>query len=108
MVSSTTSSEDGEVCRSVTVTSTRDSPSLAGMDAVIPATSNGSHGWSARWLQHWMFSRLDRPRFKRCVDLGRESAPFALYADEVFACDASDLRSIPSDVDLAYVDALST
>jgi SAM-dependent methyltransferase len=94
------------------------------------------HGWSTRWLQHWTLSRLDRPRFKRVVDLGcgrgEWSALFAPLADEVFACDVAepfvaetrarldqlrhtswhveqaDLRSyhVPRGIDLAYVGAV--
>ena len=92
------------------------------------------HGWSSRLLQHWTLSRLDRPRFKRCVDLGcgrgewsalfaprrrgvRVRSPSRLSpntraprraAPHLVACRAGDLRSyqIPPGVDLAYFGAV--
>jgi hypothetical protein len=65
----------------------------------------GSMGWSTRWLQHWALSRLDRPRFKRCILLGGEwPTLFARHSDEVVSCDVAE--QIPPGVDLAYVGAV--
>jgi trans-aconitate methyltransferase len=94
------------------------------------------HAWTHGMLQRWTLSRLDRPRYRRFVDLGcgrgEWSALFAPRAHEVVACDVadafvaetrgrldaighrahqvtvSDLRDfqIPAGVDLAYVGAV--
>ena len=53
--------------------------------------------WSRRALQRWTLARVthDRPRYRRCVDLGCGpgdwSELFAPLCDELYACDVSDV-----------------
>lgn len=53
------------------------------------------HAWSRRQLQAWTLDqvRADRPRYRRCVDLGCGpgdwAALFAPLCDELFACEVS-------------------
>lgn len=62
--------------------------------------------WHERWLQHWMVSRLDRPRFKRVVDLGSGHGDvLAPLADELLAFDLATPR-LPQGIDLASVGGL--
>jgi len=112
---------------------------VAGAAAVLPAGRwLRYHAWTHRLLQQWTLSRLDRPRFRRAIDLGCGRGEwielFAPRADEVFACDVaapfvaetrrrldaihhtscnveqSDLRGyrIPPGIDLAYLGGVLT
>jgi trans-aconitate methyltransferase len=111
--------------------------SVTGTASVLPAGRwLRYHAWTNRLLQDWTLAQLDRPRFRRCVDLGcgrgEWTALFAPRADEVHACDVAepfvaetrqrldalhhtswnveqaDLRGyrIPEGIDLAYVGAV--
>ncbi len=96
------------------------------------------HAFTHRLLQRFTLSRLDRPRYRRAVDLGcgrgEWTALFAPRVDEMFACDVaapfvtetrarldalrhtswnveqSDLRGyqIPEGLDLAYLGGILT
>lgn len=110
---------------------------VAGAASVLPAGRwLRYHAWTHRMLQRWTLARLDRPRYRRILDLGcgrgEWAALFAPRADEVFACDVAepfvletrrrlaalphpaaqvdqaDLRDyrFPAGIDLAYVGAV--
>ena len=110
---------------------------VTGAASVLPAGRwLRYHAWTHRMLQRWTLAQLDRPRFRRSIDLGcgrgEWTALFAPLVDEVYACDVAapfvtetrerldalhhtswnveqaDLRGyrIPAGIDLAYVGAV--
>jgi SAM-dependent methyltransferase len=77
-----------------------------GPAAVLPAGRwLGYHAWTTRLLHAWTRSRLDRPRFRRFVDLGCGrgdwTATFADRVDEIHACDVSPELAAETRVRLA-------
>lgn len=112
---------------------------VAGAASVLPSGRwLRYHAFTHRLLQRFTLDRLDRPRYRRAVDLGcgrgEWTALFAPRVDEMFACDVaapfvaetrarldaihhtswnvaqSDLRSyqIPEGLDLAYLGGVLT
>lgn len=112
---------------------------VAGAAAVLPSGRwLRYHAFTHRLLQRFTLSRLDRPRYRRAVDLGcgrgEWTALFAPRVDEMFACDVaepfvaetrqrldaihhsswnvecSDLRGyrLPAGLDLAYLGGVLT
>jgi predicted TPR repeat methyltransferase len=68
---------------------------LTGVAAITPDSRwVRYHGWTNRMLRRWTLSRLDRPRFRRCVDigcgLGDWSVALAPRCDEMYGCDVAD------------------